>query len=124
MRVLLAHEDSRLVAVNKGRYFQRPDGLAMQAGPFVAALEFATGRDAVVIGKPSRVFFDAAARDAAGEVSPDSRHCVMIGDDALDDVQGAMDAGMQAILVRTGKYRSGDEARCRTPPLAVVDNFA
>ena len=37
----------------------------------------------------------------------------MIGDDANDDVQGAMDAGMRAILVRTGKYRDGDEDRCR-----------
>lgn len=45
----------------------------------------------------------------------------MVGDDVVDDVQGAMELGMRAILVRTGKYRSGDEERLKGPPLAVVD---
>ena len=35
--------------------------------------------------------------------------------------EGAMDVGMRAILVRTGKYRPGDEELCRPAPLAVVD---
>lgn len=35
--------------------------------------------------------------------------------------EGAMDVGMRAILVRTGKYRVGDEELCRPAPLAVVD---
>eukprot|EP00930_Biecheleria_cincta_P069165 TRINITY_DN56943_c0_g1_i1.p1 TRINITY_DN56943_c0_g1~~TRINITY_DN56943_c0_g1_i1.p1 ORF type:complete len:311 (+),score=53.84 TRINITY_DN56943_c0_g1_i1:48-935(+) len=127
MRVLLADDSNKLIAVNKGRYFQRGDGLAMMAGPFVAALEFATGRSATVVGKPNAEFFHSAAADAAG-TTPDGEvpleNCVMIGDDAMDDVQGAMDAGMQAILVRSGKYRPGDEHLCRTKPLAVVNDFA
>mmetsp|Transcript_38684 Transcript_38684/g.107595 ORF Transcript_38684/g.107595 Transcript_38684/m.107595 type:complete len:160 (-) Transcript_38684:90-569(-) len=125
-RVLLDDEASRLVAVNKGRYFKDGDGLALMAGPFVAALEFATGRKASVVGKPNREFFHAAAADAAGSVGRPTQleRCVMIGDDVLDDVQGAIDAGMQAILVRTGKYRPGDEARLRSPALAVVDDLA
>jgi ribonucleotide monophosphatase NagD (HAD superfamily) len=35
----------------------------------------------------------------------------MIGDDAASDVGGALAAGLRAILVRTGKYRPGDEQR-------------
>ena len=31
--------------------------------------------------------------------------------DAIDDVQGAQNAGMNAILVRTGKYRQHDEEK-------------
>eukprot|EP00440_Ansanella_granifera_P010669 gb/GFBE01011578.1/.p1 GENE.gb/GFBE01011578.1/~~gb/GFBE01011578.1/.p1 ORF type:complete len:296 (+),score=64.92 gb/GFBE01011578.1/:1-888(+) len=126
-RVLLQDDGNRLVAVNKGRYFKRDDGLALMAGPFVAALEFATSRQATVIGKPCEEFFHSAVADAAGSDPAGQlplHNCVMIGDDALDDVQGAMDAGMKAILVRSGKYRPGDENLCRTPPLAVVDNLA
>lgn len=34
---------------------------------------------------------------------------VMIGDDVRDDVNGALGIGYNAILVKTGKYRQGDE---------------
>lgn len=127
MRALLNDEGSQLIACNKGRYFRRHDGFAMMAGPFVAALEYATGRQALVVGKPNQDFFHAAVRDAAGsEELPAEllRQCVMIGDDARDDVQGAMDAGMQAILLRTGKYRPGDEDRLPRPPLFVAADIA
>mmetsp|Transcript_65839 Transcript_65839/g.186952 ORF Transcript_65839/g.186952 Transcript_65839/m.186952 type:complete len:113 (+) Transcript_65839:3-341(+) len=95
----------------------------MMAGPFVAGLEFATGKTATVVGKPNAAFFHAAMRDMRGPGQASAANCVMIGDDVIDDVQGAMDAGMHAILVRTGKYQDGDEAKCRSPPLAVVDDF-
>jgi ribonucleotide monophosphatase NagD (HAD superfamily) len=36
---------------------------------------------------------------------------VMVGDDYAVDVDGALAAGLGAILVRTGKYRPGDERR-------------
>ncbi|CAJ1384371.1 unnamed protein product [Effrenium voratum] len=124
---VLLREGSQLIAVNKGRYFRHADGRnAMSAGPFVAALEFASGRTAQVVGKPSKEFFHTAAAHAASASAAsgmDPAEFVMVGDDALDDVQGAMDAGMQAILVRTGKYRPGDELKCRSPPLAVVDSL-
>jgi ribonucleotide monophosphatase NagD (HAD superfamily) len=41
---LLLHEDCKLVAVHKGRYYKREDGLAIGPGPFVEAFEFATGK--------------------------------------------------------------------------------
>ncbi|CAE7388557.1 HDHD2 [Symbiodinium pilosum] len=127
MRVLQTNQDSHLIAVNKGRYFQRADGLALQAGPFVAALEYATGKTATVVGKPDWEFFHSAAEDASGTIGSATElplgNFVMIGDDVIDDVQGAMRAGMRAILVKTGKYRPGDENRCETSPLAVVDSL-
>ena len=56
-------------------------------------------------GKPARAFFDQAV-DSLG--LPADR-VMMIGDDAASDVQGALDAGLQGCLVKTGKYRPGDE---------------
>lgn len=44
----------------------------------------------------------------------------MIGDDAESDVQGAVEAGTAGILVRTGKYREGDETRIEPGPTATL----
>ena len=41
---LLLHEDCKLIAIHKGRYYKRSDGLALGPGPFIQAFEFATGK--------------------------------------------------------------------------------
>ena len=47
----------------------------------------------------------------------------MVGDDVEADVQGALDAGLQACLVRTGKYRPGDEQRLDLRRARVFDDL-
>lgn len=96
-----------LLALGRNRYFQDRDGLSLDAGPFVAALEYAAGIEAELFGKPAPALFAAALRATA--CSPDA--AAMIGDDVEADVNGALAAGLRGILVRTGKYRPGDEAR-------------
>ncbi|XP_039249078.2 haloacid dehalogenase-like hydrolase domain-containing protein 2 [Styela clava] len=94
-----------LIAINKARYYQATEGLLLGTGAFVEALEYASGTKAVVIGKPDKTFFLGAAKSIGCE----PEKCVMIGDDVRDDVLGAINSGMQGILVKTGKYREGDE---------------
>jgi ribonucleotide monophosphatase NagD (HAD superfamily) len=48
----------------------------------------------------------------------------MIGDDVRDDIGGAMAAGMKGILVRTGKFRDGDDTDKGVKPTAVVSDFS
>ena len=91
-----------LIALSRDRYWLNQDGLALDAGPFVAALEFATGKSAMVAGKPSPSFYTAALQRL--EVEP-ADSVAMIGDDLWSDVEGAQRAGLQGWLVRTGKYR-------------------
>lgn len=101
----LLMDGAEFLAMGNNRYFQEPEGLSLDIGPFVAALEYATGREAQVLGKPSALFFHQAVSSMgleAGEV-------LMVGDDVQADVQGALAAGLQAALVQTGKYRPGDE---------------
>ncbi|KAI9004583.1 HAD-like domain-containing protein [Gaertneriomyces semiglobifer] len=81
------------------------DGLSLGPGAFVSALECATGRTAEVIGKPSPSFF----RTALNELQLPADQVAMIGDDVRDDVVGAMQCGMLGFLVRTGKWRPGDD---------------
>jgi HAD superfamily hydrolase (TIGR01458 family) len=54
---------AELIALQKNRYWMRPDGLSLDVGPFVAAIEFATGADAYVVGKPAVGFFEQVLAD-------------------------------------------------------------
>ncbi len=96
-----------LIAMGKNRYFREQDGLSLDAGPFVVALEYAAETEAILIGKPSPEFFRAALES----IHAKAENTIMVGDDVEADVIGALDAGLQGILVRTGKYRSGDEKK-------------
>ncbi|WP_348527559.1 TIGR01458 family HAD-type hydrolase [Mesorhizobium sp.] len=119
-RELAAGADFVALAVN--RTFKDADGqLSLDAGAFVAALEFASGRSPVVLGKPSPDFFLSALAD----LDCPAADAVMVGDDAEGDVAGALRAGLgAALLVRTGKYRPGDETRFDPAPAALVDDLA
>ncbi|KAJ1916136.1 Haloacid dehalogenase-like hydrolase domain-containing protein 2 [Tieghemiomyces parasiticus] len=119
----LLNQGAPLVAIHKARYFARPDGLALGPGGFVEALEYAAGVKATVVGKPERPFFQQALDRLEMQDCP--CQVAMIGDDVEQDLgTGAIELGLQRILVRTGKYRPGDEDRAAVPLTAVCDNFA
>lgn len=109
------------LALARNRSFRDADQrLSLDAGPFVAALEYATGRTATVFGKPSAEFFGAAI-DSLGCAPADA---VMIGDDVEADIAGAQAVGIRGILVQTGKYEAGDEAHIAPPPAKVVADLS
>jgi HAD superfamily hydrolase (TIGR01458 family) len=109
-----------LIALQKNRYWETAGGLSLDAGPFVSALEYATGREAEVVGKPSPPFFELAL----GELGTSPNRAAMVGDDVEADVGGAMDAGLAGILVRTGKYREDMVKESGIAPTATVDSIA
>ena len=96
---------AELLALQKNRYWRTGTGLSLDAGPFVAALEYASGKSATIVGKPERDFFRLALEDMG--LGP--HQVAMVGDDAEADVAGAQAAGLRGILVKTGKYRNGTE---------------
>ncbi len=111
---------AEFLALAKNRNFLDHDNeLSLDAGPFVAGLEYASGKVATVLGKPAPTFFKLAVESMA--CGPEN--VVMIGDDAEADVGGAMAAGLQGILVQTGKYRPGQEANLTERPTHVVQNL-
>ncbi|MFT4035255.1 MAG: TIGR01458 family HAD-type hydrolase [Patulibacter sp.] len=109
-----------LIALQRNRYWRRPEGIVLDAGPFVAALEYAAERPATVVGKPSAAFFLEAAADLGVEPSV----IAMIGDDLEADVGGALDAGLAGIQVRTGKFRPDTLASSPIAPTMVIDSVA
>jgi phospholysine phosphohistidine inorganic pyrophosphate phosphatase len=117
-RLLHSNPGSELIALGWTRYWSATDGLRLDVAPFAAALECATGRKALVFGKPEKSFYLSAAKQlqlSVGEI-------VMVGDGIDTDVAGAQSAGMKGILLRTGKFRPSDlEGPVR--PDAVLDSI-
>ena len=109
-------EGAQLLALQKNRYWRREDGLALDAGPFVAALEYAGDVSATVVGKPEETFFRLAVEDLGLE----AHEVAMVGDDAEVDVAGAQAAGLRGVQVKTGKYRPGEEGE----PDLILESFA
>ncbi len=92
---------AEIVAMHKNRYWIREGmGLALDAGPFVVGIEYATGKKATIMGKPSLVFFEIALKTLGAKIEDGF---YMLGDDLISDVKAAMDIGGTGILILTGK---------------------
>ena len=118
-RLLHSNPKALLIALGMTRFWHAHDGIRLDVAPFVAALELATGRKAMVLGKPAESFF----RAAMDRLGLQAREIVMIGDDIQTDIAGAQRVGMSAVLLRTGKFRESD-LEGTIAPNAVLDSIA
>ena len=109
-----------LIVMARNRYFKEKDGLTLDMGAYVAGLEYSSGARAEVVGKPAAPFFLSTLEELG--IAPGN--AVLIGDDLSDDIGGAQAAGIPGMLVRTGKFRPGDEAHPEIRPAATVNDFA
>ncbi len=103
-----------LIGIGRNRRFREGSQRMLDAGAFLAALEYGAGCEAIVMGKPSAAFF----HEVTASLALPHSECLMIGDDVEADVCGARAAGLQAALVQTGKFRSSDLERL--PPDAAL----
>lgn len=113
-----------VVAMHRNTTWKTDAGLQLDTGAWVVGLEHAarqasTPLEVTVVGKPAAAMYEAAL-DAVGI---DAGDAVMVGDDLENDVHGAQDAGLQGVLVRTGKWRS-DPGPDQQAPDAVIDSVA
>jgi HAD superfamily hydrolase (TIGR01458 family) len=111
---------AELYCLHKNRWWQTRRGPLLDAGAFVAGLEYAADMEAVVLGKPSAAYFGAAAEalDAEPELT------WMVGDDIEADIAGAQRFGLRTVLVRTGKFRPDAVERGSVTPDAIVSSIA
>jgi len=119
LRQLMHSPRPVLIALGMTRYWCAPDGMRLDAGAFVSALQYASGIEPVVLGKPSADFF----RTALQRLGVDASETVLIGDDIMTDVGGAQQAGLRGLLVRTGKFRESDLDSFVTPD-GLLDSIA
>ena len=113
-------DGARLVCLHKNRWWQTSRGPLLDAGAFVAGLEYAAQTEAEIVGKPTAAYFESAL----DELAVTAGDAVMVGDDVEADIGGAKRLGMQAVLVRTGKFRPAALEEADPQPDAVIDSIA
>ncbi len=111
---------AQLYSLHKNRWWQTKHGPLLDAGAFVAGLEYAADTEAIVLGKPSTAYFEAAltALDAEPSLT------WMVGDDIEADVGGGQAHGLKTILVRTGKFRPDAVEVNRAKPDGIISSIA
>lgn len=112
-------EGANLIAIHKNKFWQTEHGLQMDIGGFIDSLEYASGVKAMVIGKPSIHFFQIALDD----MGLNANEVIVIGDDIDADIGGGQNAGLKAILVKTGKYRLNYLAASTIQPDLIIDSI-
>ena len=111
---------AKLIALASNRKFVGEDGkICLDVGAFVAALEYGSGKQATVLGKPSPDFF----RRAVSSMDLETAETAMIGDDAEFDASAAVAAGLEGVLVHTGKWQPGAADGVQPRPTAEFDNL-
>ena len=113
-------DGARLVCLHKNRWWQTSRGPLLDAGAFVAGLEYAAESPAEVVGKPTAAYFESAL----AELEARPRDAIMVGDDVEADIGGAKAIGMRAVLVRTGKFRPASLEEAEPKPDAVIGSIA
>ncbi|GAC1398408.1 MAG: HAD-IIA family hydrolase [Ktedonobacteraceae bacterium] len=116
----LVMEGSALLAMHTNMYWRTASGLQLDSGPYVRALEMATGKQAVVLGKPDPAFFEQALLTLGMQPN----EAVMVGDDIENDVAGAQRAGIHGVLVSTGKHKADSPLLQKIHPDALLSSIA
>jgi HAD superfamily hydrolase (TIGR01450 family) len=127
------HAGAEFVAMHRNPWWMTPKGFTLDAGAFVAGLEFALGRRAVICGKPSPVVFrqavaelraELAGRDGRGGPRLRISDVVMVGDDPRADIAAARRAGLRGILTLTGKVSRDAALAAGVHPAVVAQDLA
>lgn len=91
-----------LVAMHKNKFWNSHGELLIDAGAFITGIEFASGNSAILIGKPSPLYFKTALENIDAKIEDGF---FMIGDDIENDIKAAQDIGGKGILINTGKTK-------------------
>lgn len=118
-RLLMNKPRPVLIALGLTRYWRAADGLRLDVAPFIKALEYAASCTAIVVGKPAIDFFEMALSSFTERPGT----TFMIGDDIASDIQGAQQAGLKTILVKTGKYDE-DDLNSGIKPDAILESIS
>jgi HAD superfamily hydrolase (TIGR01458 family) len=112
-------DGAALVGMHRNLYWKTGEGWQLDGGAYIAGLEEAAEITATICGKPEPQYFAAALQ----MLGVDAGRAAMVGDDVVNDVLGAQASGLTGILVKSGKYRLGDEDRGATGPDHVVGSI-
>ena len=110
---------ANILALHVGKYYKTDTGFKLDAGAFVKAIEYSTGKKAIVVGKPNTLFFQEALYD----LKLTQNDVLMIGDDLYNDIYGAQRLNIKGILVKTGNYSPKNIQDSTIAPDGIIDSI-
>ncbi len=100
---LKIHNGADLIAMHMNRFWSpEKNKLVLDAGSFISAIEYATQKKAILIGKPSPIYFQTALEMLG---YPKDSIFLMLGDDMELDIVPTQKMGGKTILILTGKTK-------------------
>lgn len=115
---LAVRRGADFLATGRDPTYPQPDGLWPGTGAILAAVEFASGRSAEIVGKPEPQLL-LTALDRLGEGST-----LVVGDRVDSDLLAAAAANLDAALVLTGGALRSDVEQLDPRPIAVADSLS
>jgi HAD superfamily hydrolase (TIGR01458 family) len=111
---------AKLFGTQGNRYFLDQKGEpVIDTGSFVKMLAETADVPPKIFGKPSPEFFE----QALNKLNLGNNECIVIGDDYESDIQGAHNANIKSVLVKTGKGKYYVPSKKKTKPLLVIESF-
>ena len=110
---------SKILALHKGKYFKTSNGMQIDSGAFIKGIEYAGSTEAIVVGKPTKDFFNIAIN----QINILKENLMMVGDDIVNDVEGAQLSGIKSALVKTGKYRDDLIKKSTITPDFIIESI-
>jgi HAD superfamily hydrolase (TIGR01458 family) len=101
-------------------YLDRDGEPVLDTGSFIKMISNASNSSAEIFGKPSKHFYNQALK----RINLDKNEVVVVGDDPFSDIQGALNAHLKGILVRTGKGKSYEDSNITIKPYLIIENFS
>jgi HAD superfamily hydrolase (TIGR01458 family) len=114
------YNGAAIIAMQKNKFWKPAGELCLDAGAFIAAIEYASGKESVLIGKPSPVYFESALKMCGFKPGDEF---TMIGDDIENDIRAAQKLGGKGLLIYTGKTPFPLPNNYRIKPDAEVFNL-
>lgn len=111
---------TKILALQKNRYWMNGNEMVIDAGAIVAALEYATNKKAVVVGKPQKDFFKHAIK----KIDLSSENIAVVGDDLESDIAGGKRMGTYTIAVQTGKFSKEALQKAKVKPDLLMPSIA
>lgn len=110
---------SLILALSKTKYYFQNDGISINTGAFVSMFENACDKEAILLGKPSKEFFNIALSHL-GSISSKT---LVVGDDFTVDVVGAKSINAISVLVKTGHYNEDLINKSKVKPDYIIEDI-
>lgn len=110
---------SQLISTSYSDFYISENGRKIDTGAFTKLFENLVNKDAMIVGKPSELFYKFALKSM--ELSP--KEVIAIGDDIKTDIRGAKSQGIYSVLVKTGKYNPEVVKKIKIKPDEVVNKL-